>query len=194
VKPRPKVPLPAAVLALAAAAGLAVSIATASLIIGRVDAYNGGAISLRTGHPVRALLVPDHYVIFVGCTEDITCPRLPSSALSATVVPVGDLAVIPDSSSDRLSEAGQPFRGELSFTVPRKETVTLDLAAQLGQPAFAVPSPGEEAHALIGWIVLAGLPLIVVLAALTALVRLLAWRLGFGLPVRSASDPQTRGL
>jgi hypothetical protein len=67
------------------------------------------------------------------------------------------------------------------------------LAAHLGQPAFAVPSPGEEAHALIGWIVLAGLPLIVVRAALTALVRLLALRLGFGLPVRSASDPQTRG-
>jgi hypothetical protein len=141
VKPRPKIPLPAAVLAVTAAAGLAVSIATASLIIGRVDAYNGGAIHLHTGHPVRALLAPDHYVIFVGCTEDITC-----------------------------------------------------LAVHVGQPAFAVPSPGEEAHALIGWIVLAGLPLIVVLAALTALVRLLAWRLGFGLPVRSTSDPQTRGL
>jgi len=187
VKPRPKIPLPAAVLALAAAAGLAVSIATASLIIGRVDAYNGGAIYLRAGHPVRALLAPGHYLIFVGCTGDITCPRLPSSALSATVVPGGGLAVIPDPSSDRLSEAAQPFRGELSFTVPRKETVSLDLAVPLGQPAFAVPSPGEEAHALIGWIVLAGLPLIVVLAALTALVWLLAWRLGFGLPVRSAS-------
>jgi hypothetical protein len=123
VSPRPKIPVPAAVLALAAAAGLAGSIATASLIIGRVDAYNSGAIYLRAGHPVRALLASDHYVIFVGCTQDITCPRLPSGVLSAAVVHGGVLAVIPDPSSDRLSEAAQPFRGELSFTVPGKETV-----------------------------------------------------------------------
>ncbi len=189
VRPRPKIPLPAAVLALAAGAGLAGSIAAASLIVGRVDAYNNGAIYLRAGYPVRALLAPDHYVIFVGCTADIACPRLPPGALSAKVVHGGALTAFPDPSSDHLSEAAQPFLGELSFTVPGKETVSLDLSAHLGQPAFVVPSPGEEAHALIGWIVLAGLSLMVLLAALIGLAWLVVWRLGFGSAVPSAFDP-----
>jgi hypothetical protein len=69
VRPRPKIPLPAAVLALAAATAVAGSIASVALIVDRVDAYNTGGIYLRIGHPVRALLAPDHYVVFVGCTE-----------------------------------------------------------------------------------------------------------------------------
>jgi hypothetical protein len=87
------------------------------------------------------VLASDHYVIFVGCTQDITCPRLPSGVLSAAVVHGGVLAVITDPSSDRLSEAAQPFRGELSFTVPGKETVSLDLSAQLTWTTVSRGSP-----------------------------------------------------
>ena len=82
----------------------------------------------------------------------------------------------PDPSSDHLDQAV----GEVSFTVPVKEVVSLDLSAHLSQPAFVIPSEGEEAHALIGWIILAGLSLLVLLATLVSLGVLLARRLGFG--------------
>jgi hypothetical protein len=179
VRPRPRIPLPGAALAVAAAVALAGSIASAALIIDRVNAYNADGIYLRAGHPVRALLGPDHYVVYVGCTEDMTCPRLPPSGLSVSTASGGILTASPDPSSDHLGEA-QNFVGELSFTVPAKEVVSLDLSAHLGQPAFVVPSEGEEAHALMGWIILAGLCLLVLLAALVPLGLLMAWRLGFG--------------
>lgn len=180
VRPRPKVPLPAWALALAAAAGLAGLAACAILIIGRVGAYNTSGPYLRAGHPVSVLLAPDDYVAFVGCTQDISCPRLTPADLSATASGAA-LYVFPDPSNDRLSE-DRPFRGELSFVVPRREEVRLDLSARLGQPVFVVPSPGEEAHALAGWIVLGGVSLVVLVAAAAGLVLLLTWRLGFGRP------------
>jgi hypothetical protein len=62
VRPRPKIPLPAAALAVAAAAASAGLIASGALIIDRVGAYNADGIYLRAGHPVRALLGPDHYM------------------------------------------------------------------------------------------------------------------------------------
>jgi len=182
VRPRPRIPVPGPVLALAAAAGLAGLIACAVLIVGRIEAYNTSGPYLRAGHPVRVLLAPDDYVVFVGCTESIDCPRLAPGALSVTDASGAALDVFPDPSNDRLSEA-QPFRGELSFTVPRREEAELDLSAYPGQPVFVVPSPGEEAHALSGWIALAGLSLVVLIAAMTGLVPLLAWRLGLGKPV-----------
>jgi hypothetical protein len=109
--------------------------------------------------------------------------------LSATTASGAALDVLPDPSNDRLSEA-QPFRGELSFTVPRTEEVELDLSAHPGQPVFVVASPGEEARALSGWIALAGLSLVTLIAALTGLVLLLAWRLGLGTPTPVARPGQ----
>lgn len=183
VRPRPKIPLPTAALAVAAlavaAAALAGLIASGALIFDRLGAYNADGIYLRAGHPVRVLLGPDHYVVYVGCTEDMTCPRLPPSGLSVRTASGGILTTSPDPSSDHLGEA-QNFVGEVSFTVPVKEVVSLDLSAHLGQPAFVIPSEGEEAHALIGWIILAGLSLLVLLAALVSLGVLLARRLDFG--------------
>jgi hypothetical protein len=84
--------------------------------------------------------------------------------LSIQVAQGGAVAVIPDPSSDHLSEAGEPFIGALSFTIRRTELAQIRLAADLGQPVFVVPSPGEEAHALAGWIVLAGPSLAVLIA------------------------------
>jgi len=179
VRARPKLRLLVAALAVAAAAALAGSIASGALIFERLGAYNADGIYLRAGHPVRVLLWPGHYVVYVGCTEDMTCPRLPPSGLSVRTAPGGILTATSDPSSDHLGEA-QPFVGEVSFTVPVKEVVSVDLSAHLGQPAFVLLSEGEEAHALIGWIILAGLCLLAVLAALVTLGLLLAGRLGPG--------------
>jgi hypothetical protein len=176
--PQARVPL--------ALAGL---IACAVLIVSRVDAYNTSGPYLRAGHPVRVRLAPDDYVVFVGCTESIDCPRLAPGALSVTDASGAALHVFPDPSNDRLSEA-QPFRGELSFVVPRREEAELALAAYPGQPVFVVPSPGEEAGALRGWIVLAGLSLMVLMAAMTGTILLLTWRLGLGKPVLAVPPDQ----
>jgi hypothetical protein len=102
------------------------------------------------------------------------------------------LDVFTDPSNDRLSEA-QPFRGELSFVVPRREEAVIALSAYPGQPVFVVPSPGEEARALAGWIALAVLSLVVLIAAMTGTVLLLTWRLGLGKPVL-AVPPDQDGL
>ena len=142
VRPRPKVPVPAAVLALAAAVALGGTVTCATLIIGRVDAYNGHAIYLRAGHPVRVLLARDDYVVFVGCTQAMACPPLEPAALSVRSVQAGAAAVVPDPSSDHLSEGAQPFVGQLSFIVPRTEVVQIGLATDPGQPVFVVPSEG----------------------------------------------------
>jgi hypothetical protein len=176
VRPRPKIPLSAVQLAVAAAVALAGSIASGALIYDRLGAYSADVIYLRAGHPVRVLLGPDHYVVYAGCTAETICSHLPLSGLSVRTASGGILATSPDPSSEHLDQAV----GEVSFTVPVKEVVSLDLSAHLGQPAFVVRSEGEEAHALIGWIILAGLSLLVLLAALVSLGVLLAWRLGFG--------------
>jgi hypothetical protein len=172
VRPHPKIPLLAAALALTAAVALAGSIASGALILGRLGAYNADGIYLHAGHPVRALLGPDHYVVYVGCTEEMICAQLPLSGLSVRTASGGILATSPDPSSDHLDQAV----GEVSFTVPVKEVVSLDLSTHLGQPAFVIRSEGGEAHALIGWIILAGLSLLVLLAALVSLGVLLARR------------------
>ena len=64
--------------------------------------------------------------------------------------------------------------------------MSLELSTRLGQPAFVVPSEGEEARALAGWIALAVLSLAALVAALTGLSVLVIWRLGFGVPAASA--------
>ena len=176
VRPRPKIPLPAAALAVVAAVALAGSIASGALIFDRLGAYNADGIYLHAGHPVRVLLGPGHYVVNVGCTEETICAQLPLSGLSVRTASGGILATSPDPSSDHLDQAV----GEVSFTVPVKEAVNLYLSAHLGQPAFVIRSEGEEAHALIGWIILAGLSLLVLLASLVSLGVLLARRLRFG--------------
>ena len=65
----------------------------------------------------------------------------------------------------------------------------LEVGTRLGQPAFVVPSPGEEAHALGGWIALAALCLVALIAALAGLGLLLVWRLGFGMPAEARPVP-----
>jgi hypothetical protein len=189
LRPRPRRIPPAALLAVAVVAAVVGAVASASLIITRVDAYNTDGIYLHTGHPVTARLAPDHYTVFVGCTESMTCPEVPPAALSVRVISGGVISTSRDPSHDDLSGA-EPFVGKLSFTVPTAETVTLDLTANLGQPAFVVPSEGEEAHALAGWIALAILSILVFFAALIPLIILAAWRLGFGAP--AAGRPQGR--
>jgi hypothetical protein len=181
LRPRPRLIPPAALLAVVVAGAIVGAVASVSLIITRVDSYNTDGIYLHSGHPVTARLAPDHYTLFVGCTESMTCPEVPPAALSVRVTAGGVIGTSADPSHDDLSEA-QPFVGRLSFTVSTAETVTLDLTASLGQPAFVVPSEGEEVRALAGWIALAILSVVVFVAALALLIVLAAWRLGFGAP------------
>lgn len=185
VRPRPRRVPPGPFLILAALAGLAGLAACAVLIIGRVNAYNNG-IYLRPGVSVRAVLPPDGYVVFVGCTQDMTCPQLAPGEFAARVADGQALAVSRDPSSDHLSEGAQPFIGELSFSVPEQETMSLELGTRLGQPAFVVPAPGEEVHALVGWIGLAVLALAVLVGAGVGLGQLVTWRLGFGRPATAS--------
>jgi hypothetical protein len=120
----------------------------------------------------------------------MTCPEVLPAGLLVRADRGGAIRTSPDPSHDDLSET-QPFVGKLSFTVPATESVTLDLTASLGQPAFVVPSESEEARALAGWIALAILSVLVFLAVLVLLIMLAAWRLGFGAP-RQASEPASR--
>jgi hypothetical protein len=145
-----------------------------------VPAAAANATYLHAGYPARVLLRPDDYVVFVGCPDDMACPPLDPAAVSVQVVHGGAVEGIPDPSSDHDSEAGQPFIGAVSFTIRKTELVQIALAADPGQPVFVVRAPGEEAHALVGWIILLVLSLATLIAALVGLIRLLIWRLGFG--------------
>jgi len=182
VGPRPGRVPPAPLLTLAVAAGLAGLVACAVLLIGRFDAYNTDATYLRAGQPVRVVLPPDDYVVFVGCTQAMACPQLAPGGLSVRAADGGALTVTIDPSSDDLSEGAQPFIGELSFSVRQREAVTLDLGTRVGQPVFVVRSEGAEVRALAGWISLAVLSLGVLLAAVIRLGILTTWKLGFGGP------------
>ena len=177
VSPRPRFPVPVPVLALTAAVALAAAAASGLLIVDRVSAWSSHAIYLHPGHPVAAQLAPGHYTVFAGCTQDMSCARL--APASVTIRGTGrDVEVVPDPSSDHDSEGdGQPFIGELSFTIPRAGAVQIELAASPGQPVFVVPSEGQQARALTGWILLAGAALLTLLVSLTGLGRLAWWRL-----------------
>jgi len=105
-------------LAVAALGGVAVSAAVVTLIIVRVDAYNGDATYLRAGHAVPGAFPAGQYVVFVGCTQDINCPSLRPADLSVTTAGGRVVRVGADLSSDHLSEDAQPFIGQLAFSLP----------------------------------------------------------------------------
>jgi hypothetical protein len=175
--PRPAIPVPTPVLAFTAAAALAAAAASGLLIIDRVGAWSSHAIYLDVGHPVAAELAPGHYTVFAGCTQDMTCAHLDPN--SVTIRSAGrEVDVVTDPSSDHDSEGnGQPFVGELSFSIPRASAVQIELTTSPGQPVFVVPSEGQEARALTGWIVLAGAALLILLVSLACLGWLAWWRL-----------------
>jgi hypothetical protein len=175
--PRPWIPVPVPVLALTAAAALAAAVASGLLITDRVSAWSSHAIYLHPGHPVAARLAPGHYTVFAGCTQDMRCAHL--APASVTIRSTSrEVDVVPDLSSDHDSEGnGQPFTGELSFSIPRTSAVQIELTAPAGQPVFVVPSEGQQARALAGWIVLAGAALLTLLVSLAGLGRLAWWRL-----------------
>src|ERR1700722_9775858 len=154
-RPRPRIPVPAPVLALAAAGALAVSVAGGLQILHRVDAWSSGAIYLHAGHPVAATLAAGQYTVFAGCTQEMSCAHLGHGEVTVRGAS-GQVDVGPDPSSDHDSEGpgggGQSFVGELSFSIPRASAVRIELAASPGQPVFVVPSEGQLARSLIGWI------------------------------------------
>jgi hypothetical protein len=175
--PRPAIPVPMPVLALTAAAAMATAAASGLLIIDRVGAWSSHAIYLDAGRPAAAELAPGHYTVFAGCTQDMTCAHLDPD--SVTIRTAGrEVDVVTDPSSDHDSEGnGQSFVGELSFSIPRASAVEIELTTAPGQPVFVVPSEGQEARALTGWIVLAGAALLILLLSLACLGRLAWWRL-----------------
>jgi hypothetical protein len=183
-RPRPRVPVPAPVLALAAAGTLAVTVAGGLHIIDRVNAWNDNAIYLHAGRPVAATLAPGQYTVFAGCTQSLTCAHLDPGSVTvrgASGGASGAVDVGPDPSSDTASEGpgggGQTFVGRLSFSIQRAGAVRIELAASPGQPVFVVPSEGQLARSLIGWIALTGAALLILLLSLTGLGFLAWWRL-----------------
>jgi hypothetical protein len=176
-RPRPRIGVPVPVLALTAAVTLAATAAGGLLIINRVSAWGSHAIYLDVGRPVAAKLAPGQYTVFAGCTEDMTCAHLEPN--SVTIHSAGhQVEVVPDPSSDHDSEGdGQPFVGELSFSIPQASAVVFELTEAPGQPVFVVPSEGQEARALAGWIVLTGAALLILVASLFGLGWLAWWRL-----------------
>jgi hypothetical protein len=175
-RPRPRVPVPALVLVLAAAGALAVGVAGGLQIVDRTVAWSSHAIYLHAGRPVAATLAPGQYTVFAGCTQEMTsCGHLGPGSVTVRGAS-GEVAVGPDLSSDHDSE-GEPFVGELSFVIPRSGAVRIELAANPGQPVFVVPSEGQLVRSLIGWIVLAGAGLLILLASLAGLGILAWWRL-----------------
>ena len=84
---------------------------------------------------------------------------------------------MPDPSSDHDSEDGQSFVGELSFSIAQVSAVQIELTNSPGQPVFVVPSEGQEARALTGWIALTGAALLILIVSLFGLGRLAWWRL-----------------
>lgn len=175
-RPRPPVPVPAPLLALIAAVALAGAAAAGVQVIHRVAAWSTDAIYLHVGHPVATELAPGQYTVFAGCTQEMTsCAHLGPGSVTVRAAS-GEVSVGPDLSSDHDTE-GQPFVGELSFSIPRASAVQLELAASPGQPVFVVPSEGQLVRSLIGWIVLAGATLLILLASLAGLGVLAWWRL-----------------
>jgi hypothetical protein len=186
--PRPAIPVPTPVLALTAVAALAAAAAGGLLIIDRVGAWSSHAIYLDAGHPVAAELAPGHYTVFAGCTQDMTCAHLDPNSVTIRSAS-REVDVVTDPSSDHDSEGnGQPFVGELSFSIPHASAVQIELATSPGQPVFVVPSEGQEARALTGWIVLTGAALLILLVSLACLVRLAWWRLVPAPLVREQAD------
>jgi hypothetical protein len=179
-RPRPRIGVPAAALVLAAALALAGTAVGGLQIIDSVSAWGSHAIYLKVGRPVAANLAPGQYTVFAGCTQDMTCGYLDPG--SVTIGRAGHAVhVVPDPSSDHDSEDGQSFVGELSFSIAQVSAVQIELTDSPGQPVFVVPSEGQEARSLIGWIALTGAALLILIASLVGLGRLAWWRLSFTL-------------
>ena len=184
-RPRPRVPVPAPALAFTAAVALAAAAAGGLQIIDRTSGWSSHAIYLHAGHAVAAQLAPGQYTVFAGCTEGMTCARLGPG--SVTVRGANDeVEVGPDPSSDHDSEGGQPFVGELSFSIARASAVRIELAAAAGQPVFVVPSEGQLARSLARWIALAAAALVILALSLAGLLVLAVWRLTSDSPTLQA--------
>jgi hypothetical protein len=118
----------------------------------------------------------------------MTCAHLDPNSVTIRTAS-REVDVVTDPSSDHDSEGnGQPFVGELSFSIPRAGAVQIELTTSPGQPVFVVPSEGQEARALTGWIVLTGAALLILLVSLACLVRLAWWRLVPAPLVREQAD------
>jgi len=180
-RPRPGIPLPVSVLAILATTALTGLAVGGVLIIERVNAYGGSdAIYLHAGHPVAARLPADDYVVFTGCSDSMRCASLAPSQITVQTAAGSAVTVVADPSEDHMSVAGQPDLGRLSFVLSSARVVRIELATTPAQPVIVLPSPGEEAHALAGWIVLTVASLLSLIATAIPLCYVLAWRLGFG--------------
>ena len=88
----------------------------------RISAWSGHEIYLHAGRPVAANLAPGQYAVFAGCTQDMTCAHLDPSSVTIRNAS-HEVHIVPDRAPDpRDSEGdGQPFVGELSFSIPPRQ-------------------------------------------------------------------------
>ena len=120
------------------------------------------------------LMRADHSMthdLMAGCTQEMTsCAHLGPGSVTVRDAS-GAVYVGPDLSSDHDSE-GQPFVGELSFSLPRASAVRIELTVAPVQPVFVVPSEGQLVRSLIGWIALTGAALLIAALSLAGLIIL----------------------
>jgi hypothetical protein len=118
--------------------------------------------------------------VFTGCSDSMGCASLAPSQITVQTAAGSAVTVVADPSEDHMSVAGQPDLGRLSFVLSSAQVIRIELATTPAQPVIVLPSPGEEAHALAGWIVLTVASLLSLIATAIPLCYVLAWRLGFG--------------
>jgi hypothetical protein len=127
-----------AVLALAGAA------ASAAVISTRVRGYHSATVRVLAGSPARVTLGPGRYGVFGGCADEWGCDQLGPRDLTVRGVLSGDVGTVPYPRLEQRTDAGQLFNRDLTFTVPVREAVRIDLNASPRQPVLIAPSQEES--------------------------------------------------
>jgi hypothetical protein len=113
--------------------------------------------------------------VFGGCADEWGCDQLGPRDVTVHGALSGDVGTVPYTRLEQRTDAGQLFNRDLTFTVPVREAVRIDLNASPRQPVLIAPSQGESGliHSEVAAVTGCAL---VLLASLTALAWPLAPR------------------
>ena len=166
-----------AALVAGAVLGLAGAAASAGVISSRVGAYNSDSVRVLAGRPVLVTLSAGRYGVFGGCADEWGCAQLGPRDLSVEGALSGAAGTVPYSRLEQRTDAGQLFNRDLTFTVPVREAVRIDVNVNPRQPVLVAPSQDKaglihnEVAAMIGCAVLLGVSLAALAWLLVARTR-----------------------